>query len=210
MTFFFYETLEGETKPILLTEFKAIEPVKGYRRLPNGAKIGIASVISPYALICPFATIEPFAKVGIMANVGSYSTIRANATIRPFTEIGAFAKVGSNADISSFVSVGSYAVVFQGVSVDAFSTIPPNSNVEQSISFTPRNQKSNWNIEPLEPGIVRFGDMVGSYDAIRNRESRDWLADGFGERQISTILATLDYFQAIESVVFSENLEVAK
>ena len=104
------------------------------------------------------------------------------------------AKIGYSAKIGNSVKIGNLAEIGNSVKIGNLAEI--------GAGFPCVSLIGKWLLHPYAPGKVCLGCYIGDYETLRNRTKADWDKHGYTEAHVRLILATLDYFQAIERDVF--------
>ena len=128
-------------------------------------------------------------KVGDYATIGDWATVGEGATIGNHTRVGEGATIGDRARIGNCATIGNHTRIAKGANI--------------TTAFPYVSLVGKWPMHPYLPSQVRLGCYIGDYETLRNRSKDDWDEHGYTESHVKAILATLDYFQAIEHLVFA-------
>lgn len=142
----------------------------------------------------PYAWIAEGAWIGEGAWIEKCARIGENAWIGERARIGEHAQIGKDAQIAEGAQIGEYAYIGERA------RIGEGASVKSSVPSVYIHNK--WYMSPYRLGEVRLGCYQGDYEALRNRTQADWDKHRYTAENVEMILKTLDYFQAIEYLIF--------
>ena len=115
-------------------------------------------------------------------------------------KLGYGVKLGDRAKIGNWAQIGDRAKIGDGAQIGYRAKIGDEAQIGDCFPVMALTGK--WVMNPYLPGQVRLGCYRGDYAALRSRTQDDWDEHGYSAAHVETILKTLDYFEAIEHLVF--------
>lgn len=172
----------------------------------DGAAIHDTVQIDNGATIGKDTTIHSGATLQYGVRVGNKATIGKNATIYLGATIGDLARIGDNAQILGMGAIGQGASIGYNTTTHhwakIYDRVAIGGNLETGFILPLVAIRGRSQIYPHAPGLVYLAGCCYTYAGARARVASDFAKHRYTPEQVEAILKTLDFFEAVEPLVF--------